>query len=105
MAGGIYNDEGTVILTDSKVYNNIALPWGDYNVGYGGGIYNDILSTLTLTNSYIYNNKALAGIYSTGGSFGGGIYNRADVTLRYCRIIGNIANNGADIYCETNNFN
>jgi hypothetical protein len=55
--GGIYNDRGTVTLTDSTLSANIA--------PFGGGVYNDN-GTLTVTNSTLSDNSASQG--------GGGIY-------------------------------
>jgi hypothetical protein len=53
--GGIYNDRGTVTLTNSTVSDNSAR--------YGGGISNS-WGTLTLTNTSVSNNSAL---YNGGG--------------------------------------
>ncbi|MBN2292730.1 MAG: cadherin-like domain-containing protein, partial [Pirellulales bacterium] len=65
LGGGIYN-EGTLTLTNSKLFDNLA--------NSGGGIYNE--GTLTLTNSELLSNIA----YSSG-SCGGGIYNAGTLTL------------------------
>ena len=112
--GGIYtNHPAVVTLTNSNIYNNIALK------GNGGGIDNEYRSALTLINSNIYGNRALLGIgggiynsnYATtvvknsnlsrntakyGGGLGNSIYGKS--FLSFCRIVGNNAQNGRDIY-------
>jgi CSLREA domain-containing protein len=69
--GGIYNQGGTLNLTDSAVSNNSASGSSEGNSNFGGGIYNQS-GTLNVTNSTISNNSA-AGGYSNNQ--GGGIYN------------------------------
>lgn len=82
--GGIYNDHGTVTITDSVLMHNFA--------NYAGGIYNDH-GTVTIVESVFSDNDAYSdggGIYSMGGAVtvinsslmhngahyaGGGIYN------------------------------
>jgi hypothetical protein len=49
--GGIYNDGGTLMITNSTVSNNYAGAPDPFPVGFGGGIYN--YGTLTITNSTI----------------------------------------------------
>jgi hypothetical protein len=112
--GGIYTkNPATVTLTNSNVYNNIALH------GNGGGIDNEYRSSLTLTNSNVYSNRAPlgigGGIYNSniakiimtnsnlsrnkakyGGGLGNSIYGNA--SLSFCRIVGNNAQYGSDIY-------
>jgi len=59
--GGIYNSKSTTI-TNSQITNNNA----DY---YGGGIFSDTNSSLSITNSIISDNE----VYGSGGAgFGGG---------------------------------
>lgn len=107
--GGIYNNIGTLTITNSSINNNSA-PTND-----GGAIYN--AGTVTITNSNFYNNTAINGgaictywrpFTMTGTNLynniatgvGGGIYNKgsANVILNFCRIIGNSAPSGDDIY-------
>ncbi len=83
---GIYNDyRGTLTLTNSTITGNTA------NNGYGGGIYNNMLSTSTLllTNSTISGNTA---------DYGGGIYNWGTSTLTNNILTNNNANVGGGIY-------
>jgi methionine-rich copper-binding protein CopC len=114
--GGIGNFGGTVTLTGSNVYNNTA--------SYcGGGIANEFhdvfLGTATVNACNIYNNTANSGggifnyqgtgtvtgsnIYNnTATSWGGGIDNAvSNMTLTFCRIIGNTAPSGTAIYCDS----
>jgi autotransporter family porin len=111
--GGINNNNGTITLFNSNVYKNTALN------GNGGGINNEYRSDLILTNSNVYSNRAPLGIgggiyntnYSTnvmstsnlsrntakyGGGMGNSIYGKA--YLSFCRIVGNYALYGRDIY-------
>lgn len=62
--GGIYNDSGTLMITNSVVSNNYAgLPGPNFPVGIGGGVSN--YGTLTITDSTISGNGN--GGISTGG--------------------------------------
>jgi len=102
--GGIYNDGGTLSLTNSTITGNLA-PWG-------GGINNG--GALTLTNSTVSNNTAQdgAGISNggaltltnstvsnnTGSRNGGGIENvGGTVTLTNSTVSGNSAKDGGGI--------
>jgi predicted outer membrane repeat protein len=58
-AGGIYNDQATLIVSNCIISHNYA--------GYGGGIYS--VGTLTILNSTITNNCAC----ESGEGYGGGI--------------------------------
>ena len=108
--GGIYNNNGTLTLTNSTVSGNSA--------SYAGGIYNGS-GTLTLTNSTISENTASSyagGIYNysgipltitnstvsgnTASSYAGGIYNEngSTLTLTNSTVLGNSANYGGGIY-------
>jgi hypothetical protein len=84
--GGLYNDqeEGTVSLLSSTIYNNQAES--------GGGIYNQELGVITLDLSDVLQNSAV--------SDGGGIYNTSNATLTVKRttVDGNQAVDGAGIY-------
>ena len=72
--GGIYNDGGTVNLTNSTVFGNTAFGDGVSILSDGGGIYNDG-GNINLTNSTVSNNKAscfcVAGDGGGISSFGG----------------------------------
>jgi len=79
--GGIYNNVGTVTLTNSTVSGNTS-PFGG-----GGGIYNNV-GTLILDNSTVSTNTASSGQPAVGG--GGGIYNsNGTVTLNNSTVSGN----------------
>jgi hypothetical protein len=69
--GGIYNDGGTLMITNSTVSNNYAGAPDPFPVGFGGGIYN--YGTLTITNSTINSNEVWLA--------GGGIYNGGTLTI------------------------
>ncbi|HUG13413.1 MAG TPA: choice-of-anchor Q domain-containing protein [Thermomicrobiales bacterium] len=66
LGGGVYNS-GTLTLANSAISSNTALGWG-------GGIYNDTFSTLTLNDSIVFNNSASDGD-------GGGVLNLGTLTL------------------------
>jgi CSLREA domain-containing protein len=76
VGGGVYNI-GTLTLTNCIVSGNTA--------GFGGGIYTDINTALTLNNVTISSN--------TVGTYGGGIYkaNNASVTINGSTIRNNSA--------------
>jgi CSLREA domain-containing protein len=71
--GGIYNDGGTVTVTDSNLHSNRA---DGSHCAYGGGIYNNG-GTVIVTNSTLIRNRVE---YFTGGR-GGGIFNRNGVVI------------------------
>jgi hypothetical protein len=91
--GGLYNEFGTLTLTDSTVDNNLGVEGGgiendsgtlsvnsstvDHNTAAaGGGIANT--GTATITNSTVAFNEAAEDLRSGGAStsfFGGGLYN------------------------------
>jgi CSLREA domain-containing protein len=78
--GGIFNNGGTVTLTNSTVSGNSAVN--------GGGIFN--FGTVTITNSTISGNSA--------NNIGGGIFNNGGtVTLTNSTVSGNSAGNGGGI--------
>jgi len=60
---GIYNDQGTMSLTNCMVWQNE----GDF----GGGIFNSVAATLTLSGTTVYDNFGVAGA---------GLYNNGAVT-------------------------
>jgi hypothetical protein len=72
--GAIYNDSGTVTISSSTISGNGA--YGD-----GGGIYNDS-GTVTISHSTIFGNGAYY-YDGDGGAYGdgGGIYNKGTVTV------------------------
>jgi hypothetical protein len=73
---GIYNQSGTVTLTNSTVSGNTSTG------SFGGGIVNEI-GTMTLTNSTVSENTAPV------GNAGGGIFNRGTLTVTNSTISGN----------------
>jgi hypothetical protein len=90
--GGIYNDQGTVTLTNSTVSGNSGTR--------GGGIYNGAYgSALWVTNSTLAGNNAVG----VGGVAGGGIYMHEEnhttgtITVSNSTIAGNSAR--CSIYC------
>ena len=111
--GGIYNNYSTLTVTGSIISENIATD------DYGGGIYNNDNSTLSLTDSTVSGNTANSGggIYNycstltvTGSiiseniatnDVGGGIYcyDNSTLSLTDSTVSGNTANSGGGIYC------
>jgi hypothetical protein len=69
--GGIFNDRGTLHLTDATVRSNRA--------GAGGGIWNQ-LGTLTLKNTTVRDNR---------GAFGGGVATNGKTTMQGGALSGN----------------
>ena len=84
-SGGIYIDAGTLNMTDSTVVDSNASD-------YGGGIYNTVNGTLTLTNSTVSGNTATSG---------GGIYNSGTMTITNSTVSGNTAVNGGGIFSNS----
>jgi hypothetical protein len=89
--GGIYNNHGTLTVSNSVLQGNAA--------SNGGAICNDVSvsvsATLRLSNSTITNNTATRGggaIFNNGS--GGG---SAPLSISKCEFIGNSANNGGAI--------
>jgi CSLREA domain-containing protein len=105
--GGIYNNGGTLTVTNSTLSGNTA------PLGNGGGIYNNA-GTLTVTNSTLSGNPIPngngGGIYNNAGAltitnstlatnsafFGGGIYNNSSGTLTVTN--GTFSGNSATYY-------
>ncbi|MBN1146604.1 MAG: CSLREA domain-containing protein [Anaerolineales bacterium] len=85
--GGLSNYDGSLIVIDSAIHDNVA---GDH----GGGIYNWWGADLTVINSEIYSN--------TAGWWGGGIFSGPDggasLTLVNSALFGNQAEKGGGIY-------
>ncbi len=107
--GGLYNDGGTVTLTDVTISSNIA--------GKGGGLFNTGRGTIGITGCSITGNSATnggGGLYNyqgtvtlnggtvTGnrGAAGGGLFNtgRGTIGITGCSITGNSATNGGGLY-------
>jgi predicted outer membrane repeat protein len=105
--GGIYNDDGTLTLTNSTVSDNAAY--------VGGGIYN-YSGTVTLTNSTVSGNVGEVGggicLYNSGGTVtltnstvsgntaeygGGGIFSSGTLTLNNATVSSNSARRGGGI--------
>jgi predicted outer membrane repeat protein len=81
-AGGIDN-AGTLTVANSAVLNNTAFHTQDTGIfGSGGGIFNQNLSTLTVSGSTVSGNSA---------SFGGGIENLGTLTVGGSTVSGNSA--------------
>jgi uncharacterized repeat protein (TIGR01451 family)/CSLREA domain-containing protein len=104
--GGIYNNGGSLTLTDCTITDNQALGADGtplVSSGLGGGIYN--LGTLIVTGSTVSGNQALGGDGQdgqinggggggAGGGLGGGIFNSGTVTFTNSTISGNGASGG-----------
>jgi uncharacterized repeat protein (TIGR01451 family)/CSLREA domain-containing protein len=108
--GGVYNDpNSTVTLANSSlssnsadygggVYNEGMLNQADGTVssnevlinGHGGGIYNSVAGTMTLSNSTVSSNR----IHIANDSYGGGIYNAGTLTLNRSAVSFNVTNYG-----------
>ncbi len=110
--GGLYN-KGTATITNSSIQGNTA-------VDSGGGIYQDVDSTLTIINSYITLNEAKYGggvsinarskltlngtlvAANLGKKMGGGVYNRGETSLTNSLIRTNNTNGqGGGIFNES----
>ncbi|HEX8567524.1 MAG TPA: carboxypeptidase-like regulatory domain-containing protein [Pyrinomonadaceae bacterium] len=92
--GGIYNNGGTLSLTNSSVSGNFS-PAGGGAGGVGGGIYST--GTLTVANSTVSGNNAE--LCNGCGTSGGGIYNDGGTaSLTNSTISGNTARYGGGIY-------
>jgi uncharacterized delta-60 repeat protein len=85
--GGIYND-GNLTVTNSTISGNRALVGASIGSsgGLGGGIYNSVSGSLSLSNSTLFGNV------SAGG--GGGIFNAGNLTVTNSTISGNSAVTG-----------
>lgn len=78
-SGGILNQQGSVVLSNSSVSGNSS-PW------MGGGIYN--YGVMTITNTSITGNQAGTQCCSGGGG-GGGIDNEGTMVLNASTVSGN----------------
>ena len=114
--GGIFNNGGTVTITDNSVIST-----NRTTSNSGGGILNSVSGTLSLTSSSIDGNEAAnyGGGIANGGAltirdstirgntvafwFGGGIYNNGPMTITRSLIADNTANlRGGGIYNADN---
>ena len=85
--GGIFNEEGTVTLTNSTISNNFAFE----GLAGGGGINN--VGIMILINCNISNNFGVSPPGGEGGG-GGGIFNRGKLTLNNCIVSNNSEGGG-----------
>ncbi|MEN6627100.1 MAG: choice-of-anchor Q domain-containing protein [Candidatus Sumerlaeia bacterium] len=94
--GAIYN--GSVLSTFSNCVfatNTLIAGYADIGPrGMGGAIYNDALSSSTITNSVFCGNLAIGGEYA-GPGMGGAIYNEGRLTLTNCTLFSNKAGGGS----------
>jgi hypothetical protein len=82
--GGLWND-GIMNIIGCTIYSNTAGYYG----GGGGGIYNNVGYTMTISNSTVFGNSAT----NFGG--GGGIFNAGPLTITACTIASNLVDSGA----------
>jgi CSLREA domain-containing protein len=92
IAGGVYNNGGTVTINTSTISGNVDSPLTPVYV-YGGGVLN-YSGTMTVTDSTISGNSAVAS-YSGFASYGGGIINLGTLTVSNSTISGNSATSGS----------
>jgi hypothetical protein len=90
-AGAIWNALGTVTITNSTINNNTSGDPSFPGPREGGGIENQ--GTLTITNSTVSNNRALGGDIK-GPGIGGGIVNGANATITNSTVSGNTSSGG-----------
>ncbi len=86
--GGIYNNTGTMTVTNSSILFNTA---SLNNNGEGGGIYNYAAATATLNNDTIAYNTAAADTNAADGELGsgGGIAGNSSITIINSSIVSN----------------
>jgi len=96
VGAGIYISRGgTVNVIDSLISDNSASSNSLMVSGSGsdgGGIFNDISSTLNITNSTFFGNSALGG--GIASASGGAIYNEGTLNVTNSTFSGNIARGG-----------
>jgi hypothetical protein len=93
-AGGIGSAGGTTVITDSSVSGNSASGVG----GVGGGLFNWGESTLTLKDTTVSGNTAVA--------IGGGVFNYGWLTITGSSLVGNTADGEGDaVYSATDIVN
>lgn len=94
--GAIYNNHGTVLISNSILSGNLAT--GAF--AYGAIIYNDS-GAVTISNSILSQNSAFSGVPGDFAQLaeGGGIYNDSGaVTLNHSILTGNGADYGGGIF-------
>ena len=89
--GGIYNN-GNCTVIDSTIQNNTA---NSSSYG-GGGVYNALGASFTVTNSSIVNN--------TANYRGGAMYNAGNCTVNNCSIVNNTGTSSSGGVHNTGNF-
>ena len=87
--GGIFNDSVVTIDSCTISGNSAGYDGGSYNCG--GGIYNDMYGTMTITGSTLSGNVTVDGV-------GGSIYNSGALSIDSSTISGNSAVEGGGIY-------
>ena len=101
MGGALFNDGGTIVLTQVTLANNTAQGGGTYKggSGFGGAVFN-YNGSLILTLSTLAGNKVAAGLGQqvNGNALGGAIYSLGD-SASNCRAGGNVTciTNGATL--------
>ncbi|AWX32561.1 Ig-like domain repeat protein [Methanosphaera sp. BMS] len=84
--GAIYNNGGTLNITQSNLTQNKATGQGQYGYGYGGAIHNNA-GTLNITQSNLTQNKATG----QNNGYGGAIYNSGNLTINNSTLKNNTA--------------
>jgi hypothetical protein len=87
--GAIYN-AGTMSVTDSILSGNQALGGYGSGIGYGGGIFNALNASATVTGSSLSDNVA--------EDTGGGIYNDGTMTLSGSTVSSDLTPDGGGIF-------
>ncbi|HEX6541171.1 MAG TPA: choice-of-anchor Q domain-containing protein [Ktedonobacterales bacterium] len=92
--GGVYNNGGTLTITDSTFSNN-ATTGGK---GYGGAVYSS--GALTIDHSAFRANRASGGEASNarGGGYGGAVYSSGALTIDHSAFRANRADDGGGVY-------
>ena len=85
MGGAIYNDRGTLMVKGGTIHSNSSSADG------GGGIYNDANGHVTIANSAILTNTAVA------PATGGGMLNTGTLTMTNVTMSGNEAASGGGL--------
>lgn len=90
--GGIYNYSGTCKIFNTNIASNEVNDRGTVSkASCGGGLYNGTNGLMTIVNSAIYRNKAIA--YNTGENiYSGGIVNFGEMSISNSTVSENSAN-------------